>query len=208
MKNNNNYTQKRETEEVVKRQRKENATAAHYKEIKSAIIACANNIAFQYGLSQDTCGKIIALIYEDKDAVVELPLRINYVANILEKYGYSYEKAISIIDSNFSLIKQKPLNLIHNLAIANQYGFDKELLVNNSDYSNINEKEMYALIEELKANNIDVTKENILKLNTNIRNSGKMSEFIKLHQLAQRTMLVYRTLYDRNMSNKTLSKTK
>ncbi len=205
---NNNCTQKRNIEKRSRMVGKDAANSAHYKEIKNAIVECANDITSQYELSQDVCQKIIALIYEDKDAVAELPLRISFVVNALSKYGYTKKEAINIINSNFSLIKQKPLNLMHVLAITNQCGLDEELLVNNKKYSNINEKEMYALIEELKENKIELTLENILKLNSQIKSDDRMSKLIELHPLAQRTIYVYRTLYERNMNGKSLTKTK
>lgn len=208
MKNNNNFIQKRESEDVIRKQKKESAATAHYKEVQKAIRDCAKEITLQYGLSEATCKKIIALVYEDKDAAAELPLRISHVMGILEKYGYTKEEASSIIDSNFSLIRQKPLDLIHNLAIANQYGFDEELLINNSNYSNINEKEMYAIIEELKANGIEPALENVKQLNETLKADKKMSKVIELHPLARKTILVYRTLYDRNMNSKVLTKRK
>ncbi len=197
---NNNYIQKRNAEKNSKMMGKDIAEAEHYKEIKKVISECANIIAKKYGFSQNTCERIISLIYEDKGAVTELPLRINYVVNILEKYGYSSEQAIDVIDSNFSLIKQKPLSLLHNLAIANQYGFDEELLINNAKYSNINEKELYALIEQLKENGSNVTLENVLELNVKFRNNRKMSNLIEKHQLEKRKLYVYLTLYERNMN--------
>lgn len=208
---NNNYIQKRNAEKNFKMVGKDIAEAEHYKEIKKMFNECANSIAIKYGFSQDTCKRIISLIYEDKDAVAELPLRINYVMNILEKYGYSSEQAINVIDSNFSLIKQKPLTLLHNLAIANQYGFDEELLVNNAKCSNINEKELYALIEQLKDNGADLTLESLLELNVKTRNNNEMSSLIEKHQLEKRKLYVYLTLYERSMNynkdnNRTLVK--
>lgn len=197
---NNNYIQKRNAEKNSKMMGKDIAEAEHYKEIKKVISECANIIAKKYRFSQNTCERIISLIYEDKGAVTELPLRINYVVNILEKYGYSSEQAIDVIDSNFSLIKQKPLSLLHNLAIASQYGFDEELLINNAKYSNINEKELYALIEQLKENGSNVTLENVLELNVKFRNNRKMSNLIEKHQLEKRKLYVYLTLYERNMN--------
>lgn len=205
---NNNYKQKRNSEKARRIIEKEAAANEHLKEIRNAINECANTIANNHGLSEDVVQSIIALIYEDKEAATELPLRIKFVTDILEKYGYTNEDTIEVINSNFSLIKQKPINLLHSLAIANQYGFDEDLLINNSSYLNINEKELYALIENLKSIGMDITPENIIKSSINVRSKGQMADLIETYPLERRKILVYRTLYDRNVKVKTLSRTK
>lgn len=206
---NNNYIQKRSAEKNSKIVGKEIAEAAHFKEVRNAINLCANEIANKFGLSKSTAKNIASLISNDGEMSIEVYKRINFLLDLLEKYGYTKEKAISIIDSNFSLIQQSSISLIHNLSIASQHNFDENLLVNNRLYSNINEKELYALIEELKSNRVEITPENVLKLYILIKNDNKMADLVQLHPLEKRQVLIYRTLYERSISNnKTLSKTK
>ncbi len=199
---NNNYIQKRNAERNSKIFGKEMAETSHYKEIRNAVNSCAYEIASKFGLSEITAKNIASLIYCDSEMGVEVFKRITFLMNVLEKYGYTDEEAINVIDSNFSLIQQPSINLIHNLSIANQYGFDEELLVNNAKFSSINEKSLYALIEELKSNGLDVIPENILKLNIQIKKDHKMSNLIKLHPLEKKDIYKYRTLYERSMKER------
>lgn len=202
------FSKQRKKEKAAKMQMKNAQESARAKEIKRIINECASDISSKYGLSETSRKNIIGLIHEDIKAASELPLRIAFVISTLEKYGYSREKAINIIDANFSLLRQTPTGLIHSLAIANQYGFDEEYLVNNYRYLGIKEKELYSLTEELKSDGVELTLENVLEFYRQVKKDGRLSDLNALHPLSQKTIFIYRALYDKNMKEKQEAKTK
>lgn len=202
------FSKKREKEKIAKIQEKRTQESARAKEIKRIIYECASDISSKYGLSETSRKNIVGLIYEDTKAASELPLRITFTISTLEKYGYSREEAISIIDANFSLLRQTPTGLIHCLAIANQYGFDEEYLVNNHQYSDIKENELYSLTEELKSNGVKPTLENVSEFYRQVKKDGKKGELNRLHPLSPKTIFIYRALYDKNMKQEQIVRTK
>ena len=204
----NNYSQNRRKDKRLGTTKKDIATSAHLKEVRKAINECANGIALEHGLSNETAQRIVTLVYEDKDAVIELPIRINFIINTLKRYGYDEAAATQIIDSNFSLLRQEPISLMHSLSIANKYGFDEDLLTNNNAYPSVNEKELYALSEKLVSDGVEPTLETLSKLCMQVRNNNKMADLIEAYPLAKSRIYTLRTLYERDMKNKTLIKTK
>lgn len=199
---NNNYIQKRNAEKGFKMLGKDIAETEHYKETKNAAKIVAKEIASRFGLSEITEKNLASLMFSNEETKTELLKKAYFVNGLLINYGYTENEVADIINSNFSLINQPSIKLVHNLSIANFYGFDRYFLVNNAKFSNINEKELHALIEELKEKGSKITPENILKLNIKTKFNNGMSELVEKHHLEKRTLYIYRTLYERNMNYK------
>ena len=171
-------------------------------DIDAAIAKKVDSICSTYGLEERSSRELIRILLMEGISKAEISRRIEYIYEVLENYGYSQSKR-RILESNKSLLIHTSLDLMHTLAITSAYGLDNEILTTPTIYSRVDDKTMYALIEELKELGLDVTVEDIQDLYIYSVNKEILHSLRKAHPLTKKAIFSYVF-----MNEKVLSKSK
>lgn len=187
------YSYGKQISEGIKSTRKRDQSTYEANIAKDIAAFIVSDFGFEVSMSQ----KITRMILNNLTLAKILPSRISIILNILERYGYSHSESLEIIENNCQLLLKDSKDLLHCLAIVNQYGFDKEALLNNTLVSKISARYLYALIEELKANNVEVNEANIVRLyyDTNINDTSK--DIIAKFPLTDKKVFTLSFMYDK-----------
>ena len=168
-------------------------------DIDAAIAKKVDSICNTYGLEERSSRELIRILLMEGISKAEISRRIEYIYDVLENYLYAQNKT-RILESNKSLLTHTTLDLMHTLAITSSYGLDNRILITPTIYSRIDDKTMYALIEELRELGLDVTFENIEHLYVYSIKEDLLHSLKKAHPLTKKVIFSYVFTNDKVLS--------
>ena len=161
-----NYTEcmkMRESRTRGNREKKYFSCMQYDADVAKALLDTVERICSVCDLKSRVTKEILGVLLRNGVSEAEILKRVNNVYNQLDNYGYGDYKN-KLLEENITLLNHTTLDLNHTLLITSAYGFDEVILTAPTMYSRLTDKDIYALTEELKENNVDVTFENVQKL--------------------------------------------
>lgn len=159
----------------------------------------ATNIVESFGFMPTMVSKLKKILFNNLPLAKVLPVRISALINLLLRYGYNETKALDIIEDNITIILKDSSDLMHSLAIANQYGLDKYILLNNTIANTISSKLLYALVEEIKANDMEISEENVARLYRDLIYDKGSKEILEKYPLTDKKIFVLSFMYEKHL---------
>ena len=146
---------------------------------------------------------IDALLREDISGT-EVAKRISNIYNILEKYEYDNKN--DMLEDNIRLLSHTADDLNHTLAITSMYGLDETILDRPTVCSRLNDKEIYALTEELKVRGVEVNLDNIQDLFNALyaenHNKKSLYDLVNKYPLTNKALFTMSFMYNQYLSNR------
>ena len=193
------YLRMRNNRKIAQSTSKSIAIKGYDDDLETVLVKKVDSICNAYNLERRSSKEMIRVLLTEGISEEKVTRRIDYIYNVLENYGYNESKR-EILESNKSLLMHTSSDLVHTLAITSMYGLDREILTIPTVYSRIDDKTIYALIEELKEQGLDVTMENIQSLYINLSNKELLYELRQKYPLTKKVIFSYVFTNDKVLS--------
>lgn len=176
--------------------------------ILNSRIECGLNTIMSAGYNQEEAAKVLEkysyILGEPAEAFAATLSTIINSLNVIRSYNYK-EQAAEILIGNGQLFEKSKLELRNVLMVLSEYNLDEDAFFSKGVLSFVSAEFIYALTQELKAQDVEVTEETIESLFMSIpkeKVSQVKKELIEKHPLNSKAMLGLMYSYNKSRVNR------